>query len=160
MMETYTHRHMCKSCTHTEGWQQPCFIGATPASRFSAPRLCWALCRLISKRSLESPRSAGLDASSLGPRPLSSHLWLPASHLLSPSLLRKIDPFTYLLVISTASSVCWLLMPFAFILYFLMTYGSFLCILDISPFSVLKLASNFQVISPNLLTVNHVCGVL
>lgn len=70
------------------------------------------------------------------------------------------DPFTYLLVISTASSVCWLLMPFAFILYFLMTYGSFLCILDISPFSVLKLASNFQVISPNLLTVNHVCGVL
>ena len=48
----------------------------------------------------------------------------------------------------------------AFILYFLMTYGSFLCILDISPFSVLKLASNFQVISPNLLTVNHVCGVL
>lgn len=47
-------------------------------------------------------------------------------------------------------------MPFVFVLYFLMKCGSFFYSLHISSFSVLKLESNFQVICPHLLTINHV----
>lgn len=59
-------------------------------------------------------------------------------------------PSVYLVVINTAFSVYCLLMTFPFVLYVLVICGSFLYILHSSPFSVLKLTSHSQGISPNL----------